>query len=280
MGRTGEPAVAAWKRGGQVVEVITAANLEINFGQRHFVAEWAEPPLCAQEPTIDAVYIPLPTTLHLEWVTKAAAAGKHVLVEKPVGVSETEVRKMTAACEAAGVCSPAFPWPSTAFSLPFPSKFHCLSLAFDCLFTAFLEVSLLFHRLLGALHGQCHVYAQRTARRHAGSHQMASATRTPRATLSSPSLPPRPPALACPELKVQSGEERRRGRWQGGEEGGVEEGEWSERGDAQRYARRGFMGAAGRAASDSSTARKDRLSCSKTVPFLRPCCRPSARSGG
>jgi predicted dehydrogenase len=52
---------------------------------------------------IDAVYIPLPTTMHLEWVVKAAEAGKHVLVEKPVGVSEAEVDKMTAACAKAGV---------------------------------------------------------------------------------------------------------------------------------------------------------------------------------
>ena len=52
---------------------------------------------------VDAVYIPLPTKLHREWVSKAAAAGKHILVEKPVGVDANEVQEMIAACRAAGV---------------------------------------------------------------------------------------------------------------------------------------------------------------------------------
>jgi len=52
---------------------------------------------------VDAVYIPLPTKLHKEWVLRAAAAGKHVLVEKPVGVNANEVQEMIAACRAAGV---------------------------------------------------------------------------------------------------------------------------------------------------------------------------------
>ena len=52
---------------------------------------------------IDAVYIPLPTKLHKEWVSKAAAAGKHILVEKPVGVNAAEVQEMIVDCRAGGV---------------------------------------------------------------------------------------------------------------------------------------------------------------------------------
>ncbi len=48
---------------------------------------------------IDAVYIPLPTGLRKEWVLRAAAAGKHVLVEKPVGCDATDVAEIIAACE-------------------------------------------------------------------------------------------------------------------------------------------------------------------------------------
>jgi len=52
---------------------------------------------------IDAVYIPLPTGLRKDWVIRAAEAGKHVLVEKPVGVNAEAVMEMIAACETNGV---------------------------------------------------------------------------------------------------------------------------------------------------------------------------------
>ncbi|HRJ11027.1 MAG TPA: Gfo/Idh/MocA family oxidoreductase [Prosthecobacter sp.] len=52
---------------------------------------------------IDAVYLPLPTGLRKEWALRAAAAGKHVLVEKPAGRDAAEVAEIIAACEKHGV---------------------------------------------------------------------------------------------------------------------------------------------------------------------------------
>lgn len=52
---------------------------------------------------IDAVYIPLPTSQHIEWAVKAADAGKHVLVEKPVALQASEINKLLKARERNGV---------------------------------------------------------------------------------------------------------------------------------------------------------------------------------
>ncbi|WP_417280290.1 Gfo/Idh/MocA family protein [Celeribacter sp.] len=51
----------------------------------------------------DAVYIALPNSLHAEYAIHAAKAGKHVLVEKPLAITEEECRAMMAAAEEAGV---------------------------------------------------------------------------------------------------------------------------------------------------------------------------------
>lgn len=52
---------------------------------------------------VDVVYIALPTALRKPWVLKAAAAGKHVLCEKPIASSAEDAQEMIQACQQAGV---------------------------------------------------------------------------------------------------------------------------------------------------------------------------------
>jgi 1,5-anhydro-D-fructose reductase (1,5-anhydro-D-mannitol-forming) len=77
------------------------------FAARHHAAApapaFSEIDAFLADPRLDAVIIATPDRLHARETTLAAAAGKHVLVEKPMATSVEEARAMVEACRAAGV---------------------------------------------------------------------------------------------------------------------------------------------------------------------------------
>ncbi|HEY6279492.1 MAG TPA: Gfo/Idh/MocA family oxidoreductase [Streptosporangiaceae bacterium] len=66
------------------------------------------------DPELDAVYIATPNALHADQVAAAAAAGKHVLCDKPLALGAADARRAVSACESAGV----------RLGITFQTRFH------------------------------------------------------------------------------------------------------------------------------------------------------------
>jgi predicted dehydrogenase len=93
---------------GSACEVVAIASRELGKAQSAAAAlgiprsygSYAE---LLADPDVDAVYNPLPNHLHVPWSIRAAEAGKHVLCEKPIGLSVAETRELIAARDRTGV---------------------------------------------------------------------------------------------------------------------------------------------------------------------------------
>ena len=85
-------------RAAAETEVVAVAGRELSVAQA-FAREQEIPRAYGSydellaDPQIDAVYIPLPNALHVDWTERALRAGKHVLCEKPLSRHAAEVER-------------------------------------------------------------------------------------------------------------------------------------------------------------------------------------------
>ncbi len=86
-------------RRSERAELVAVASRSLATAES-YAAEWGIPRAhgsyegLLSDPEVDAVYIPLPNSLHWEWTVKSAEAGKHVLCEKPLALTTEEVDAM------------------------------------------------------------------------------------------------------------------------------------------------------------------------------------------
>lgn len=77
-----------------------ARDLADRFGAPHAFGSYEA---LLQSDDVDGVYIPLPTSQHVEWSLKAANAGKHVLCEKPIALDAGHIDELVAVRDSRGV---------------------------------------------------------------------------------------------------------------------------------------------------------------------------------
>ncbi len=104
IGRKVIPAIQASSNG----EVVALASRDMQKG-RAYAAELGIPRLhegyeaLLADPGVEAIYNPLPNSMHAEWTIRAAEAGKAVLCEKPLARTAAEAQQMVDACARLGV---------------------------------------------------------------------------------------------------------------------------------------------------------------------------------
>ncbi len=92
-----------------------ARDVADRFGAKDAFGSYEE--LLASD-AVDGVYIPLPTSQHIEWAIRAADAGKHVLCEKPIALEAGQIDEVIAARDRNGVLL------SEAFMVHYHPQWH------------------------------------------------------------------------------------------------------------------------------------------------------------
>jgi predicted dehydrogenase len=95
-------------RGTDLVDVVAVAGRERGRAEEHarghgIVRVHAGHEALLADPEVDAVYIPLPNSLHVEWTRRALEAGKHVLCEKPLTDRPEDAEALFALAEGKGL---------------------------------------------------------------------------------------------------------------------------------------------------------------------------------
>lgn len=98
------PALGETGRGELVAVSSRDRGKADDFAQKHNIpAVFDDYTSMLESDAIDAVYNPLPNTMHAEWTIKAADHGKHIFCEKPLAMSAEEITAMADGCARAGV---------------------------------------------------------------------------------------------------------------------------------------------------------------------------------
>ncbi len=95
-------------QGGTYTEVVAIASREASTALSTATAlgipkSYGSYEALLADPDVDAIYNPLPNHLHVPWTTRAAEAGKHVLCEKPVGLSAGDAQTLIGVRDRTGV---------------------------------------------------------------------------------------------------------------------------------------------------------------------------------